>query len=52
MKVYDKITDLIGKTPLLKLTNYIDNNKLDANIYAKNKVVSCALIRGPTYIFL
>ena len=23
MKTYDRITDLIGRTPLLKLTNYI-----------------------------
>lgn len=34
-KVYDKITDLIGGTPLLKLTNYIKNNNLDATILAK-----------------
>ena len=35
MKVYEKITDIIGKTPLLKLTNYINENKLQADIYAK-----------------
>ncbi len=35
MKVYDKITDLIGGTPLLKLTNYINDNKLEADIYGK-----------------
>ena len=35
MKVYEKITDIIGKTPLLKLTNYINENKLSADIYAK-----------------
>ena len=34
-KVYDKVTDLIGGTPLLKLTNYIKNNGLDATILAK-----------------
>lgn len=34
-KVYDKVTDLIGGTPLLKLTNYIKNNELDATILAK-----------------
>lgn len=34
-KVYDKVTDLIGGTPLLKLTNYIKNNALDATILAK-----------------
>ena len=26
MKVYNKITDIIGSTPLLKLTNYIEEN--------------------------
>lgn len=35
MKVYEKITDLIGGTPLLKLTNYNKLKGLDANIYAK-----------------
>lgn len=35
MKVYQKITDLIGKTPLLELTNYESLNNLDATIYAK-----------------
>lgn len=35
MKVYEKITDIIGKTPLLKLTNYIKENDLQADIYAK-----------------
>ena len=35
MKVYEKITDIIGKTPLLKITNYINENKLSADIYAK-----------------
>lgn len=35
MKVYDKITDIIGKTPLLKLNNYIALNNLEADIYAK-----------------
>lgn len=35
MKVYEKVTDLIGKTPLVKLTNYIDDNALEADIYAK-----------------
>ena len=35
MKVYEKITDLIGGTPLLKLTNYIEENGLEAEIYAK-----------------
>ena len=35
MKVYEKITDLIGGTPLLKLTNYIALNSLEADIYGK-----------------
>lgn len=35
MKVYEKITDLIGGTPLLKLTKYSTERELGANIYAK-----------------
>ena len=35
MKVYNKITDLIGGTPLLKLNNLIENEKLEADVYAK-----------------
>ena len=35
MKVYEKITELIGNTPLLKLSNYIKNHSLEADIYAK-----------------
>lgn len=35
MRTFDKITDLIGGTPLLKLNNYIALNELPANIYAK-----------------
>lgn len=35
MKIYNKITDLIGKTPLLELTNYNKNNNIDATILAK-----------------
>lgn len=35
MKIYEKITDLIGGTPLLKLTNYAKENDLDADIYGK-----------------
>ncbi|MDD5945192.1 MAG: cysteine synthase A [Clostridia bacterium] len=35
MKTYERITDLIGGTPLLKLTNYIEENKLEADIYGK-----------------
>lgn len=35
MRTFDKITDLIGGTPILKLNNYIALNKLPANICAK-----------------
>lgn len=35
MKTFDKITDLIGGTPILKLNNYIALNELPANVYAK-----------------
>ena len=35
MKAYEKITDLIGGTPLLKLTNYNEQKNLEATIYGK-----------------
>ena len=35
MRVYRKITDLIGGTPLLELTNYEKANELNEKIYAK-----------------
>ena len=35
MKVYNSITELIGDTPLLRLSNYIENNGVEAEIYAK-----------------
>ena len=35
MRLYRKITDLIGGTPLLELTNYEKANELNAKIYAK-----------------
>lgn len=35
MRTFDKITDLIGSTPILKLNNYIALNELPASIYAK-----------------
>lgn len=35
MRVYRKITDLIGGTPLLEITNYEKENELNAKIYAK-----------------
>ncbi|MBP5444939.1 MAG: cysteine synthase A [Acholeplasmatales bacterium] len=34
-KIYNNITELVGNTPLLRLSNYIENNKLEANIIAK-----------------
>ncbi len=35
MKTFDRITDLIGGTPLLKLNNYIAEHELEANVYGK-----------------
>ena len=35
MKVYEKITDLVGGTPLLRLSNLISKNDLEADILAK-----------------
>ena len=35
MKTFDRITDLIGKTPLLKLANYKKEKALEADIYGK-----------------
>lgn len=35
MKVYKKITELIGKTPLLELSNYAKANHLEAALLAK-----------------
>ena len=35
MKIYQKLTDLIGGTPLLQLNNYMANEKLEAAILAK-----------------
>ena len=34
-KIYNSISELVGNTPLLRLSNYIENNKLEANIIAK-----------------
>ena len=34
-KIYKNITELVGHTPLLELSNYEANNKLDAKIIAK-----------------
>ncbi|MBE7057009.1 MAG: cysteine synthase A [Ruminococcaceae bacterium] len=35
MKVYKNITELVGRTPLLELTNYEKKYNLDAKVYAK-----------------
>ncbi len=35
MKIYDSVTELIGRTPLLKVNNYISQNQLQADILAK-----------------
>ena len=35
MKAYDRITDLIGGTPLLRLNRYMAEKKLEAAIYGK-----------------
>lgn len=35
MKIYRSIAELIGKTPLLELTNYEKKNNLESRIYAK-----------------
>lgn len=35
MKIYKRITDIIGNTPLLELTNYEKNNSLEAKIVGK-----------------
>ena len=35
MKIAKQITELIGKTPLLQLTNYMSNLHLEATLYAK-----------------
>ncbi|WP_167958670.1 cysteine synthase A [Anaerosporobacter faecicola] len=34
-KIAKKLTDLIGNTPLLELSNYEENNKLEANLIVK-----------------
>ncbi len=35
MKTFDKITDLIGETPLLKLAGFIEQKELEATIFGK-----------------
>lgn len=35
MKIYNSITEMIGSTPLMRLSNFIRENKLEADILAK-----------------
>ncbi len=35
MKIYERLTDLIGSTPLLRLTNYSEELGLGAELCAK-----------------
>ena len=35
MKIYERITDLVGKTPLVKLPNYSEKRELEATIAVK-----------------
>ena len=35
MKIYEKITDLIGRTPIMKLNNYSAAQGLDTPVLAK-----------------
>ena len=41
MKAYDRITDLIGGTPLLRLNRYMAEKKLEAAIYGKLEYQMC-----------
>ena len=35
MKIYNSLTDLIGNTPMLKISNYSKINNINANLFAK-----------------
>lgn len=35
MKIYESMVDLVGKTPILKLNNYMKKEDLQANLFAK-----------------
>lgn len=35
MKIYNSISELVGKTPLVKLNNYNSAKNLNATIYGK-----------------
>ncbi len=47
MKIYGNITELIGGTPLLELTNYEHKNSLNATILAKLEYLNPAGLPGP-----
>ena len=34
-KIYNNLTELVGNTPLVELSNYEKNNNLEAKIIAK-----------------
>lgn len=35
MKIYNSFSELIGNTPLLRISNYAENNEINANLFAK-----------------
>lgn len=35
MKIYNSFTELIGNTPMLKISNYANKNNINANLFAK-----------------
>ena len=35
MKIYNSLTELIGNTPMLKISNYSKHNNINANLFAK-----------------
>ncbi len=35
MTIYENVIDLVGTTPLVRLTHYIENHDLDANLIGK-----------------
>ena len=46
MKVYNKITDLIGNTPLLKLNSLIERENLGADVFAKLFVADAVPVKA------
>ncbi len=38
-KIYKSLTELIGKTPLLELTNYEKKHELKAGVIAKTRIL-------------